>query len=1544
MMKRILLAILLISGVVSHAQYSNDPATFLKEVNKRLSASDRVKTKAFMEEFEPNWLTNFSSAYQDRVVETMNLLEEKRRPAFPDIYGYLISAHSFVLTDQPKESFETWHSTIDALLNSKKVTQFQKFITVCEGFFSDGTIYDVPKYIWQVKGGEYTFQFEKNRPKITFKNVDLKCYMMDRNAGKKENPYFDSMVVKGTDGVFEPFNNKWTGQGGEMDWGRTGLNPETNFAQITDYILSLKQTKLECDSVTVYTDYYPEPLYGDFKDMAKVYNRDIDRIYPSFTSFSKEVVRKNILPEVDYVGGFALSGADFSGVGYDKNPASLVFYQNGEPFAKASALNFKVNDKGAKANDCKVVLYPNKKDSIFHPGLNMHYKIENEGKNVSMELMRDDKGLAQAPFTDTYHTLDMYVDRIIWTKGDPNLNLTWHRNSPRKFAKFESQNYYSERVYNQIQGMNAKHPLVAIWDYAYKYDLEVIPISKVSGAMGFTNDQAIPILLNLSNLGFITYSSSRKEITIQPKLKKYIDARSGKSDYDHIVFNCNLMPIEKKPATTPDGREDKSAIAFNERADSLNKRKKNVPNFGNYNIKSMDLSLNEVEPIQISPTQKTVIFPSEGELIVKENLDFIFKGAVMSGKFEAYLEEGSFDYSKFRINLMDVDAALFRVRPIFGGDGLIPMYSHFENLKGYIAVDDTTNRSGQKKRRYHKYPILNVSEESYVFYDHSYVYNGVYDSADFYFKCDPFVFDSLDNFDEKVMEFDGEFRSAGIFPTFKEKLRIQPDYSFGFVTQAPETGFDFYGDYAKFDNEIKLSNEGLRGAGQIDFMTSSSTSENFVFFPDSTMGLSQYVNKGQTKDQGIEVPDVTGNGVMVTFVPKDEILKARAVKEPLKFFNGEAEMKGVTYLTKKEMTGRGLMYFKEAELGSKLFNYKRWVIDADTADFNLLGVGEPEEEGVENPLDFNSTNLNAHVDFQERKGEFKSNDGTTIVEFPKNQYICYMDMFTWLMDNDEIELSKSGADINIDAGGLDLAGSNFYSVHPEQDSLNFRAPKAKFVLKENVIYCDDVEYLDVADARIFPPEKKLTIRKKAKMDELEGAEILANSVTKFHKITEAHVRVDAAKKYKASGKYPYVDSKGDEQIIFFADIQPDTIFQTRAVGQIDEDKNFHLSDRFDFYGTVELAASEQFLTFDGATRINHDCDQFAKNWLKFRTQIDPNNIQIPVSTDMKDLNDNPIAVGLVRRNAGDMDSIGVYPAFLSALERPNDFVMFTSSGVLNYNEDAKEFRISSPEKLINRAEPGNYISLHIESCSMEGDGEIDLALNLPDVEFKSYGVVNYNAATKSTTMNVSGGMDFFMDKKIIDYVKDEIVAAEGLGAIDFPRTTLKQAITEQVSKDEAENIETEYTINGPEGIKKLPKEFTSSPFYVSNMRLEWNERAGGFISKPITAIVSIYGQPIFRDFTVRLAIEYAVEGGNIGTKMGYLIELPGTQEGVPGNYYFYGFERRKNNTIVQLTSSNKEMQAYISELKDDKKKQKKLSFELRTKTDKMIRFKGLFGE
>ena len=176
------------------------------------------------------------------------------------------------------------------------------------------------------------------------------------------------------------------------------------------------------------------------------------------------------------------------------------------------------------------------------------------------------------------------------------------------------------------------------------------------------------------------------------------------------------------------------------------------------------------------------------------------------------------------------------------------------------------------------------------------------------------------------------------------------------------------------------------------------------------------------------------------------------------------------------MTGEGIMYFGKGEMLSYGYKYLYDAINADTSEFKLNTMEDQVKE-----MAFKTQNVNAHVDFTNRKGEFKSNAGESFVQFPDNMYICYMDQFNWYMDNDDLEMeSGSTGDINIDTD-LDLSGSNFFSVHPDQDSLNFKSPKARFDIKKKKIYCDKVEFIRVADARVFPDSGKVLIKKKAKI-------------------------------------------------------------------------------------------------------------------------------------------------------------------------------------------------------------------------------------------------------------------------------------------------------------------------------------------------------------------------------------------------------------------------------------------------------------------------------
>ena len=154
---------------------------------------------------------------------------------------------------------------------------------------------------------------------------------------------------------------------------------------------------------------------------------------------------------------------------------------------------------------------------------------------------------------------------------------------------------------------------------------------------------------------------------------------------------------------------------------------------------------------------------------------------------------------------------------------------------------------------------------------------------------------------------------------------------------------------------------------------------------------------------------------------------------------------GVIKLGFDGIIGKGIMRFGSGEVESLKYTYETDLILADTSEFRLVSLSNDLDA-----LSFKTQNLNARVDFEKRIGEFKSNSGESFVTFPENQYICYMDQFNWYMDNDELEMENSKqavADINIDTD-LDLTASNFYSIHPDQDSLNFGSSKAKFDVRK----------------------------------------------------------------------------------------------------------------------------------------------------------------------------------------------------------------------------------------------------------------------------------------------------------------------------------------------------------------------------------------------------------------------------------------------------------------------------------------------------------------
>lgn len=1495
--------------------FSTEPSKFLKEVISILSSEDKSTAKEFNEKFGPVWLNEYSETERTEVYKLANGLQAKAARPFPEFYDFLSALYGFKATRQPQAQFTPWAKMMEKVIANKDRKLLPEMLKMSAGLFNTGDFFETPSLKWRARNAQYSFEYDK-QPKLIFESLDLICYAKG-----------DSSVIKNTKGIYSPIGNAWEGKGGVVDWTRAGLPSTETYAELARYRITMKTAGYDADSVLFHTPYFKKPLAGVLIDKVGTVSKGAGIKYPQFTSYSKRLFIKDYYPGIDYEGGFMVQGKEIAGSGTTEQPGRIIFYRNNKPFLKVAATNLVLKGESVTTDRAFVSFYL-ENDSLYHPGINFKYS-----KITSVvELTRDGQGIGRAPFYDTYHNMELAPDQLVWKTDEPIIEFkTIQGSTTGENATFSSVNYFVPALYDRLQGIGNRNPIYPISELALRKDTMVLPANEVASFMNSLTEEAVPIFYDMTTMGLIIYDNEAGTVTVKPKLKDFAEARAKKKDYDPIIFESDLNSdidiertlrdfkqslyevIQRLDRLKQDKKVKHDTSALVKQRDDLieqgkkllesKNRKKDVN--GNIDLSNLDLNIYGVKSATLSDSQYVKIYPYTQEVVVKKNRSFVFSGAVVVGSTEFFGNNLSYDYAENKLNLPQADSMRLRVFPNNNKrNGQVRVSSVLRNVRGTVYLDLKDNKSGNKKGN-QAYPILECTKESYVFYNKKSIHGGVYDSSKFFFKVAPFKMDSLDNFKSTGVNFAGDFYSAGILPPMKESLRVQKDFSLGFVRKAPPEGFSLYGDKAKFNNEIRLSDKGLQADGELNYLTSYAESKDFTLFPDSITGIaSRYENKEQIKPGGLDVPQVAGKDVYVNFVPKQKVFYASTVDASMKSYRDQCDYRGRLSLRPEGMTARGRFIFGTAEIKAKTMKCKARIIDSDTASFKLKSMEE------KNVVAFRTENVNAHIDFDKRMGEFKSNGGESFVEFPENQYICYMDKFKWFMDNEDIQLesdkrNKGVGDISIDTD-LDLSGSNFFSVHKDQDSLNFMAPKARFDIKRKVITCEKVEYLTIADARIAPDSNKVTIRKNAAMDELVNAKIVANYITKYHSIFNARVKVMARRKYVASGDYTYIDENKFEQKIHFNNIAPDSTLQTFAKGEVDEKEKFALSPNFEYKGKVVLKAADIGLNFDGYTRIAHKCKDVSRNWFHFKAVIDPQNIEIPIEDNLLSDNNKPLGSGIYM-NLDTMDIVP-YPAFLSEKQKPNNPEIFAAKNFLVFDKNSQEYRISSMDKLKDISLPGNYISLHKEKCDIFGDGRITF-MNDPNL-FKINTVGTITLKEKKTEIKAMMILDFPFNDNLLEKFADAMSELPDLIAVDIDKTKNPyfKGLQELLGSEKADKIEADLGLYGK--IKKWPDELAKA-IVLADVKFKYNPIDQIYVSTGPIGVAHLFKKEVFKYISGKVVIKKTPKGDVISIALG--------EEGGLTFAMRYELKRKDRKGVAEVYFSNQASNDAIMGAKDDKK-------------------------
>ncbi|NVO02474.1 MAG: hypothetical protein HXX09_07190 [Bacteroidetes bacterium] len=1468
-------------------KFTNDPVKFIEELKLFFSEIDnkdnKKEAKDLMEAFPLVWNSGkFTEKKKEQIYNISNLMLKRKMKPFPQFKNYLSALTSFVNTNQTEASFTAWQTSLEKLINKSTSTQFVNYLEVSNDLFSQNILYSSNTTTWKSSNNNYTFEFD-SIPKITFPSLTLVCY-----ANK------DSAVIWNTKGVYYPTLNKWVGIGGKVDWKRAGFAENSVWADLKNYEVNVKLSKYDADSVNFYNkSYFPTPLLGNLSEKVLANVVAEKATYPQFDSYDKRLKINSIFENIDYEGGFSMNGSKFIGSGNKTQNAFLYFKRDGKKFVVVSSKAFIVRKEKISANPASVTIYW-ENDSIYHPGLQMKY-IQ---KNKELSLFREENGLSETPLTDSYHDIDMYVEAVYWQMDKPKIDFKMIKGvGTESSARFESDYYFSEPRYERIQGIDEKNPIQVLKDLSVKKNSKILTINDIAKYMTMNDELIIAMCVRMATKGFLMYNAEDKIVTLKDRLFDYINYHNKRKDYDVIQFKSEISGAAN----------------------------------ASLNLLNFDLRLRGVKSVFLSDSQSVYIYPTERRILLKKGLDFLFDGHVKVGLFDFYGYEFSFTYDKFQINMPSIDSLSFLVKSKevneFGEHTYTRMQSSIEGVTGDLLIDHPQNKSGLKP--FDKYPYFISKKDSYVYYEKKKVQNGVYTRDRFYYHLEPFVIDSLNNFSTEGLEFKGYLASGGIFPDISKPLKVMPDFSLGFVETTPAEGFPAYGGKGTFISKINLSNNGLKGDGTLNYLTSISNSDEFVFHPDSMFANVQtYEIKEQISS--VEYPPVTATDVFEQWYPYKDLMVITKKKNAMTMFNGESKLHGKLFLTPEYLNGTGMMEFKDAEMDSRLFKYKQHVFDSDTTNFRLKSLDLTE-------MAFSTENYNAHVDYKERKGEFKSNGGNSKVEFPLNQYICYMDEFTWFMDKKELELSDSKnkllantENMSIkDIADIDLSGgSEFVSIHPAQDSLRFFSPKASYSLKNNIIYTKEVKYIKVADADIFPDKGDITILKHAEMKTLEKAQILANTATKYHTIYNATVNILSRKKFTGTGSYDYVDETGKKQPIFLNDISVDTSVQTYAKADIPEILNFTLSPDFAFIGKANLLASKEFLNFDGGFKIKHNCDTTAKRWIRFNAEINPNEIYIPIPEVPKDMNKNTLTSSIMIAN----DSNAVYSAFLARKVRQSDADIINANGFIFFDKVSKEYRISNKEKLKQLSLPGNFISLNTKTCITYGEGKMNLGVNLGQVKMDVFGNVKHYIIPDSATFDLVMALDYFFADDAMKLIAESMEANTTLKGADVSSEKYSKAINEILGVEKADKYISDVSLGV---LKKLPPELIHTLF-VTDVKMKWNTATKSYLSSGPIGIGSMS----------KTIINKAVTGGIEIVKKRSSVVLNIYLELDNNEWYFFSY----SSGLMQAISSDAKFNKIITEMKPENRELKTEKGQapygynistVRKKTDFLKKFKNI---
>ena len=1290
---------------------------------------------------------------------------------------------------------------------------------------------------------------------------------------------YDSVFLRNTRGSFSLLKGTFVGEEGSFDWTSAGLGTDSVICNMTSYNFNARKPEIKTEVVKLnYKGKTPGFIPGTFEFKSQARRDSALSSYPRFKSYQSDLNITGLADEnVRYRGGFSLIGNRVSSISATGEPATIEVYNSGERKFTAQSAEFFFGPGTITSEKSKVNIHQGN-DSLVHQMVRLKYTYGSDSTQRLL-LQKDNGGMRNAPYSSTFFNIDFSADIIRWDLYSDSLNIQIDGARNTVPLIIESVDFYDPEDYRLLKGIGFNfHPLGIVANYALKNNV----MEFYSGDLAqFSKRNPLEIKQGVEFLrekGMVNYNSRTDLVQVKQKAIDIYLAYRGEQDYDNLKIHS---VIAEHPNAT-------------------------------INLDKANMTVRGVEEFDVSDSLNVHIVPDSSVITILQNRDIQFDGTVSAGNFEISGKGFTLKYDSFFISLAHIDSINFYVmeknargqeirrkvnNSMVGADSTAAAAGGLGSTgssSGTLFISRANNKSG--KVEIPGYPRLDATTGGVIYFDREEVLGGVYDRSMF-FVVPPFKLDSLNNADPLSIKFEGTFVSSGMFPSIKETLHTMPDKSLGFEHAIPPPGYQLYKGDGKMNGVITMNNRGLRGFGEIDFLATTVSSKEFIFYPDSVIARGNRARIEEKQFGSVLFPQASLPDFQMKWLPKEDKMHLKNLRAPFNFYDSTAQMLGTLTISKQGVAGSGKLETRGMELVSRQMNFAGQDFGARHARFKVKS-----DDPNKNLLAGNDIRLkfNLAQNFADISPEI---EGTAAIEFPYAQFKTSIPRARWDLAAQKITMSK--------APDVPIEYSYFYTTREDLDSLHFNAEKAEYDLKSQELKVSGIPYIIVADAKITPENNEVLIHENARIGTLNNTTIVLDTLNGYHLLTEGVVDIVSRKEFTGYATYQYVNFLSDTFAIKMTDfhLEPLTAvegerktnrrhseasMQTVAKGSVTEKESLVLGAGMFYKGDLTMYATRPALQLDGFVKLDIVNIKDYNTWIEYRQSGDETEIILDFDQAV-DEEGKKVTAGL-HFSAADNN---LYPTFANEKKSEDDDDLFIPSGKLFYDTESREYKIEDPEKAAGNKLSGKVFAYNDQTRQLRFEGPVNMYSGGKNFNITSTAIGTANFESSDVKMNALLMMDTdvpsaafdLMARDLQDVIKNE-GAEEGLG----DQTELLYKIADIVGERAAKDYEAR-SVQGYVSLGTLPE--LARPMVFSNVTLKWSPKLKAFYSEGNIGISNIGKNDINGGFEGYMEIRKTEDGTPV-----FHVFFKASAE----SWYYLGIE---DNRLL-IHSSNKDFNSVIS--------------------------------